>query len=99
MKKITYLFLSISLITSSVVAQKRTNKQPELDSGTVEQQFDYIINESSKYKEFQLIRKASILKVKTHVLDSTKTLNLALNSLRSDVTEANNKVKQLTISI
>ncbi len=99
MKKITFLVLSLSLFTTSVVAQENKNKQPELDSGTVEQQFDYIINKSTEFKEFQLIRKTSILKVKAHVLDSAKTLRAALNNLNRTTAEANNKVSELTSEV
>jgi septal ring factor EnvC (AmiA/AmiB activator) len=99
MKKATFLFLSILLVTSSVVAQNKNTVQPELDTGTIEQQFDYIINKSTQFKEFKLIRKMSILKVKAHVLDSTKKLTKELQKAKSNAINANNKVTQLTTEV
>jgi septal ring factor EnvC (AmiA/AmiB activator) len=96
MKKVTYLILTISLISSSVVAQNTNAAQPELDSGTIEQQFDYIINKSTKYKDFQLIRKASILKVKDHALDSLKVTRTELNSSKKSAINANKSAEQLS---
>jgi preprotein translocase subunit SecF len=99
MKKITYLFLSISLFTTSIVAQENKVEQPELDAGTVEQKFDYIINKSTQYKEFQLIRKSSILKVKAHALDSANTLREELNNLKRTTAEAKNKADLLATEV
>jgi len=96
MKKVTYLILTISLISSSIVAQNTNAAQPELDSGTIEQQFDYIINKSTKYKDFQLIRKASILKVKAHALDSLKVIRTELNSSEKLSIDANKSAEQLS---
>jgi septal ring factor EnvC (AmiA/AmiB activator) len=99
MKKVTYLILTISLISSSVVAQNTNAAQPELDSGTIEQQFDYIINKSTKYKDFQLIRKASILKVKAHALDSLKVIITELNSSKKSAIDANKSAEQLSTEV
>lgn len=71
-----YLIAIACFITIEVFGQNDSVnvKQPELDAGTIENQFDYILTQSTKYKEFQLIRKTSLLKVKNHVLDSLKTI-------------------------
>ena len=99
MKKVTYLILTISLISSSVLAQNSNAAQPELDSGTIEQQFDYIINKSTKYKDFQLIRKASILKVKAHALDSVKVIRTELNSSKKSAIDAKNSAEKLSTEV
>ena len=99
MKKATFLLLSISLLTFSVVAQNKKTIQLELDTGTIEQQFDYIINKSTQFKEFQLIRKTSILKVKAHALDSANKLITELQKANSNAINANKKVKQLTAEV
>jgi hypothetical protein len=91
MKKIIY-FASALAISSSVFAQKNNKPQPELDSGAIETQFNYIIEESTKYKDFQLIRKSSILKVKVNALDSIKTV-------RKDLILANTSIEQNKITI
>ena len=83
------------LISTQLVAQNKNVPQPELDSGTIEQQFDYIITKSTKFKEFQLIRKTSILKVKTHTLDSIKTLQTKLNTANSSTTQLGSTISQL----
>jgi peptidoglycan hydrolase CwlO-like protein len=86
MKKTIY-FAFMLTISASTFAQSNHVKQPELDSGTIEGQFDYIIEKSTKFRDFQLIRKPSILKVKANTLDSIKTI-------RKDLVIANSSIEQ-----
>ena len=89
MKKIfLVIFTVVNLVSSSVIGQNNNIAQPELDTGTIEQQFDYIITKSSKFKDFQLIRKASILKVKAHALDSLK-------AIKQDLITANKSISRI----
>ena len=89
MRRLAHLFIVLSfLVSTSLVGQTKKIAQPELESGTIEEQFDYIITKSSKFKEFQLIRKTSILKVKAHALDSIK-------KNREDFIKANKSVEQI----
>lgn len=94
------LLLIISFLMFSPLVFKGQNVtknaiQPELDSGTIENQLNYIITKSSTYKEFQLIRKSSILKVKSHILDSLEVSQKELRSVKSDETELNAVIKKL----
>ncbi len=90
------LFMLISLTANGQNKKKKKNvAQPELDSGTIEQQFDYIITKSSKFRDFQLIRKTSILKVKTNALDSIKTVRKDLVSANKSVTQIEGNISRL----
>ena len=96
MKKFILIpFVFLILFSSSIVGQKNNNNkitQQELDAGTIEQQFDYIITKSSKFRDFQLIRKTSILKIKAHTLDSIK-------AIRTDLIKANKSISQIESTI
>jgi membrane protein insertase Oxa1/YidC/SpoIIIJ len=80
------------LVSTTINGQNSNNAQPELESGTIENQFDYILKQSTKWKEFQLIRKTSLLKVKDHVLDSLKTI-------RKDIVSTSNTTSRLKLKI
>jgi len=104
MKKlaITY-FTLLLLVSTNIIGQNKKNlAQPELESGTIEEQFDYIINKSTAFKDFQLIRKTSILKVKAHALDSIRTIkkdlinaNQSVAKIQGTITQLENEVKTL----
>lgn len=84
-------FVAVANIT---IAQNKP-AQPELESGTIESQFTYIIEKSSSFKDFQLIRKASILKVKSNALDSLQTVRKELVESNGKVSGLNSQIKQL----
>ena len=93
-KTITIL-MSMVFVASVSIAQKNTPSQPELESGTIESQFDYIITKSTSFKDFQLIRKPSILKVKNNALDSLKSIKKELLSSNSQIKELNQEITTL----
>ena len=93
MKKTIY-FAFLLTVSSSIFAQKKTN-QPELNSGTIESQFDYIIEKSTKFRDFQLIREASLLKIKAHTLDSIKTVRKDLVTANKSITQNNSTINEL----
>lgn len=86
--------ISFVAIANITIAQNKP-AQPELESGTIESQFTYIIEKSSSFKDFQLIRKASILKVKTNALDSLRTVRKELVESNGKVSGLNSQIKQL----
>lgn len=100
MKKLFLIPITFFLLSSSFSnAQNKKVVQPELDSGTIEEQFDYIITKSSSYKEFQLIRKTSILKVKDHALDSIKIARKEIQTAQKRANTAEAKMKSLESTI
>lgn len=105
--KTNFLILSIATLSFStnIIAQDAI-AQPELESGTIESQFDYIIEKSSSFKEFQLIRRSSILKVKDNALDSIRNIRKELieakkqiSPLQEQITQLQNEVTTLNNSI
>lgn len=101
MKNIILTSIATLIIISSASAQKNKKgiAQLELDSGTIEQQFDYVITKSSKFRDFQLIRKTSILKVKEHTLDSIRTVRKDLISTSKSLEETKKTIKQLETEV
>lgn len=94
--KFSSIIFTISIFLSShVFAQSKAPTQPELESGTIESQFTYIIEKSSSFKDFQLIRKSSILKVKSNALDSLKSLRKEISSHSSETKQLNQKIVSL----
>jgi len=94
MKKIIS-FAFMLTISASTFAQSNKANQPELDSGTIESQFDYIIKKSTRFKDFQLIRRPSILKIKAHTLDSIKTAHEYLVTANKSLAQNNETIRDL----
>lgn len=78
------LFLISLILFSSLInlmplrAQDQDEEKPSLNTGPIEDQFDYMVNKSSNYEEYKVIRKAWVNTFRAHFLDSLK-------SMRSDI--------------
>ncbi|NLP57014.1 hypothetical protein [Lutibacter sp. B1] len=67
MKKIFILFITFFSITISSFSQ--SNKQ-FIDTGSVNNQFDYLIEKSNRYQDFKVVKINWLLQLKSNVADS-----------------------------
>jgi len=58
-------------------------------------QFDYAIEKSSNFQDYKVIKQAWVLKIKQNALDSLKTLNTNLASIKELADEKNESIKSL----
>lgn len=80
MKK--YLILVILLLFVSTNLLSQTNKK-FIDSGSVENQFESLINNSNKYQDYKVVKHNWLLKLKSNVNDSLQvSKNEILNSTK-----------------
>ncbi len=80
---IVVLFIATNLYTANAQEQEQTSEELSLDSGTIDNQFDYVIQKSSRWRDekgrvFKVIRQNWITTLKQHVTDS---LNVAHKNL------------------
>ena len=93
--KSTLILIFALVISTTGFSQGKSVTQPELASGTIESQFNYIIEKSTSFKDFQLIRKGSILKVKANAIDSLKSIRKQLNKSNGQVAGLNQQISSL----
>lgn len=94
LKNTTFL-ATLVLLVNVTLAQNKNIPQPELESGTIESQFDYIITKSSTFKDFQLIRKTSILKVKKNAIDSIKSIREEFDATKAEIAKYDGTISKL----
>ena len=80
------IFLLIFVLSSELSAQK-PNTQTILEEGSVEEQFNHILNKSSTYNDYKAIKSSSIYTLKKNVFDTLKMLK-ADAALRQDIIAA-----------
>jgi len=77
-------FLLIVIISSNLYSQSTTKF---IDTGSVNNQFDYIITKSNTYQDYKVIKANWLLKLKSNVIDSLSvsknTISNSLNILES----------------
>ncbi len=67
MRKITITVLIVLFIITNIFSQ--STKQ-FIDTGSVKNQFDYLVDESNNYQDFKVVKASWLLKLKSSVIDS-----------------------------
>ncbi|WP_066225302.1 tRNA (guanine-N1)-methyltransferase [Formosa haliotis] len=77
------------LITVSSFAQTQTSTESEdqlsLNDGTLDNQFEYIIQKSNNYQNYKVVKKAWLQTLKAHTLDSLKAIQKDLIETQENV--------------
>ena len=74
----TVLFSSICLfLFSSANAQEITEEKDKLslNEGTIDNQFEYVIQKSNKYQDYKVVKRTWLYALKAHTLDSLKAVH------------------------
>jgi len=65
-------------VSTGITFSQETQEKPFIEKGTIENQFDFIFEKSYKFEDFKSIRIPWFLTLKSHVLDSLKTIKKEL---------------------
>ena len=92
LKLITPLALFICI---SINAQETSPKQ-SIDSGTIENQFDYIITKSNRYQDYKVVKQIWLLRLKRVVNDSLNVIRKELADTKVTLNEREAEITSLT---
>lgn len=71
---VAWVFIAI-VFTSGISLAQGSNQKLSLNEGTIENQFNYVIQKSDKLDDSRLVKSWWLYRLKTHVLDSMKAEN------------------------
>ncbi len=97
-----FLFFTVSI---SVIAQDTTEEDNlSLDSGTLDNQFEYVIQKSSNWRDdrgntYEVIKRDWLNKLKSHTLDSLKAVKSELLNTQKTVTTQKEEIDQLKTNL
>ncbi len=86
------------LFCVSSFAQERPQRKM-IDSGTVEQQFDYLIKKSNRYQDYKVVRQTWLNQLKKSVNDSLNLIKKDLSDTKIVLIEKENKITSLTSTL
>ncbi|MBD0833565.1 tRNA (guanine-N1)-methyltransferase [Aestuariibaculum sediminum] len=94
MNKIKYLAVLTFLFTVSVFAQTENAEEDKLslNSGTIDNQFEYVIQRSNNYQDYKVVKKVWLYALKAHTMD---TLNAAHKNLNDTKAVVNAQAKEI----
>ena len=96
MKKQLILLFAIFSVTTSLFSQ--TNRK-FIDTGSVKNQFDYLINKSYKYKNYKNVNIDWLYKLKSNVTDSLSTSKKEILSNYNTINSHKNTIDSLKTTI
>jgi hypothetical protein len=83
-----YAFISVISLSASWKAEGQSSgEKPTLDDGTVEEQFEYVIDKSHMYEDYRVIKSVAFNKLKKHVTDTMKLVRYNLAGQRRIIAE------------
>ena len=106
-----YLKLSLILIVCTcytLTTQAQTNTEAEsqlsLNSGSIDNQFEYIIQKSNRYRDergriYKVVRREWLYTLKAHTLDSIKAIQKTLDATEATVTTQQKEIDELKTNL
>lgn len=94
----TKLLLYCLVLTISINAQQQAPEQTS-DSGTIDDQFNYLIDNSNNYKDKKIVRFRWLDALKNSVNDSLNELKTEVETLNQQIVDKDSQIKNLTESL
>ncbi|TYB77400.1 tRNA (guanine-N1)-methyltransferase [Bizionia gelidisalsuginis] len=96
--KILVVFLIIFNLSHHTKAQNKVTEEEEklsLNSGTLDNQFEFVIQRSNDYQEYKVVKKTWLYALKAHTLDSLKAINKNLDATQAISDNQNQEISKL----
>lgn len=85
------LLFSFSFLNAQT---KAAEEKLSLNSGTIDNQFEYVIRKSNNYQEYKVVKKNWLYSLKAHTIDSLKAIHKQLGDTKQIVA---NQVKEIEV--
>jgi predicted nucleic acid-binding Zn-ribbon protein len=92
-KHLVFLALTVTLLSGQLLAQE--TKENALQSGTIDEQFDYIYGASNNYQEYKVVRRSFLDRLKSNMLDSIQTMRGEVLELKKDVQTRQDSIRSI----
>ncbi|RSK38313.1 tRNA (guanine-N1)-methyltransferase [Mangrovimonas spongiae] len=93
------LTLSILFTVFSIALFAQEEEELSLNSGTIDNQFEYVIRKSNNYQQYKVIKKTWLYALKAHTLDSLKALHENLNKSQTVIDSQSKEINKLNANL
>jgi len=98
MKSINLILIIAFFMCISINAQENSEKQ-SIHSGTIENQFDYLINKSNRYQEYKVVKIVWLDRLKKVVDDSLNIVRVELKDTKITLSKKESEIIMLSDSL
>ncbi|MUU76821.1 tRNA (guanine-N1)-methyltransferase [Winogradskyella endarachnes] len=91
------VILLVTLSFQSIKAQTETETEEKLslNSGTIDNQFEYLIQKSGKYQDYKVVKRTWLYTLKAHVADTLKAVHKDLSDTQAVVKKQADEIESL----
>jgi hypothetical protein len=89
------LLVTLSLQTIKAQTETETEEKLSLNSGTIDNQFEYLIQKSGKYQEYKVVKRTWLFTLKSHVADTLKAVHKDLSDTQAIVKAQAGEIESL----
>ena len=104
--KLALILVCITCFSNVTIAQTNTENETQLslDSGTIDNQFEYVIQNSNRYKDergriYKVVRRQWLATLKEHTLDSIKAIQEQLDATKQTVSTQQSEIDELKTNL
>ncbi len=95
MTRIKLSVLIVLLSASMLSFGQDKNDKFSLEKGTVENQFNFILEKSSKYEDYKVVKEGWLYVLKAHVMDTVKSLKRGLRESNNTIVAKQSEVDSI----
>jgi septal ring factor EnvC (AmiA/AmiB activator) len=104
--KISIIVLFLTVCSTALFGQANTSQTQELSltDGTIDDQFEYVIQKSNRYRDeqgriYKVVRREWLYTLKSHTLDSLKAVHDELGQANESIDTQANEINELQINL
>lgn len=98
-KKIIFLLFIASFTSLNAQSTTDNDDQLSLETGTIDNQFEYVIKRSNNYQDYKVVKKNWLYTLKSHTLDSLKSIHSELATADGTISNQNSEIASLKSSL
>lgn len=95
MKKLLYSLFFVMIVTFSTAQDSIQNKSQASMNGTLDKQFDYVVQKSNNFQEYKVVKKDFLTILKRNSLDSVNRFKTELTNLKAEFAKHTTTIQQL----
>jgi len=93
------LLVTFSLQTTNAQTAKAAADKLSLNSGTIDNQFEFVIRRSNSWQDYKTVKKTWLYALKSHTMDSLKAIHKNLADTKTIVKTQANEITSLKTSL
>ncbi len=93
------LLVTFSLLTAKAQTAEKAEDKLSLNSGTIDNQFEYVIQKSGRYQEYKVVKRTWLYALKAHTIDTLKAFHKNLADTKAVVKSQGDEITSLKASL